>query len=113
LVDCNRNIKAKIRQQLQEFRGRNLLLHIGRNRWRIDSKYTTPAGNGSSAPANWNLVNLPSGFSNVDRVTLSFGTAGSGMGLDNYTFSPVPEPSTLALAALAGAGLLLFRRRRV
>ena len=31
----NRNIKAKIRQQLQELRDRNLLLHIDRNRWRL------------------------------------------------------------------------------
>ena len=29
----NRNIKAKIRQQLQELRDRNLLLHLDRNRW--------------------------------------------------------------------------------
>ncbi len=34
----NRNIKAKIRQQLQELRDRNLLLHLGRNCWRNDSK---------------------------------------------------------------------------
>jgi hypothetical protein len=31
----NRNIKAKIRQQLQELRDRNLLLHVGRNCWRL------------------------------------------------------------------------------
>jgi len=31
----NRNIKAKIRQQLQELRDRNLLLHLDRNRWRL------------------------------------------------------------------------------
>ena len=31
----NRNIKAKIRQQLQELRDRNLLLHVDRNRWRL------------------------------------------------------------------------------
>jgi len=31
----NRNIKAKIRQQLQELRDRNLLLHIDHNRWRL------------------------------------------------------------------------------
>jgi hypothetical protein len=34
----NRNIKAKIRQQLQELRDRNLLLHVGRNCRRINSK---------------------------------------------------------------------------
>jgi hypothetical protein len=33
LADGKRNIKAKIRQQLQELRDRNLLLHIDRNRW--------------------------------------------------------------------------------
>jgi len=31
----NRNIKAKIRQQLQALRDRNLLLHVGRNCWRL------------------------------------------------------------------------------
>jgi hypothetical protein len=31
----NRNVKAKIRQQLQVLRDRNLLLHIDRNRWRL------------------------------------------------------------------------------
>jgi type II restriction enzyme len=31
----NRNIKAKIRQQLQELRDRNLLLHLDRNHWRL------------------------------------------------------------------------------
>jgi type II restriction enzyme len=31
----NRNIKAKIRQQLQELRDRNLFLHVDRNRWRL------------------------------------------------------------------------------
>jgi type II restriction enzyme len=31
----NEHVKEKIRQQLQELRDRNLLLHIGRNRWRL------------------------------------------------------------------------------
>jgi type II restriction enzyme len=34
----NEHVKEKIRQQLQELRDRNLLLHIGRNCWRINSK---------------------------------------------------------------------------
>jgi type II restriction enzyme len=34
----NEHVKEKIRQQLQELRDRNLLLHIDRNRWRINSK---------------------------------------------------------------------------
>ncbi|HEX4350615.1 MAG TPA: hypothetical protein VH251_09510, partial [Verrucomicrobiae bacterium] len=31
----NRHIKDKIRQQLQQLRDRNLLLHVGRNCWRL------------------------------------------------------------------------------
>jgi len=31
----NRHIRDKIRQQLQKLRDRNLLLHIGRNRWQL------------------------------------------------------------------------------
>jgi type II restriction enzyme len=31
----NKNVRPKIRQQLQELRDRNLLLHIGRNCWRL------------------------------------------------------------------------------
>ncbi|MGA2787064.1 MAG: PEP-CTERM sorting domain-containing protein [Verrucomicrobiota bacterium] len=75
--------------------------------------YTTTAGGAFSGPASWSLVDLPSGFSDVDKVTISLGTMSYSAGFDNFTFSPVPEPSTLALTALAGAGLLLFRRRRV
>ena len=31
----NEHVKEKIRQQLQELRDRNLLLHVDRNRWRL------------------------------------------------------------------------------
>ena len=31
----NEHVKEKIRQQLQELRDRNLLLHVGRNCWRL------------------------------------------------------------------------------
>jgi len=76
--------------------------------------YTTTAGNGfSGGPAGWGFVNMTSGFSDVDKVTVSLGTMGYAAEFDNFTFSPVPEPSTLALVALAGTGLLHFRRRRV
>jgi hypothetical protein len=31
----NKNVRPKIRQQLQELRDRNLLMHVDRNRWRL------------------------------------------------------------------------------
>jgi len=31
----NKNVRPKIRQELQELRDRNLLLHVGRNYWRL------------------------------------------------------------------------------
>lgn len=45
-----------------------------------------------------------------------FGTGvnagGLASGITLYSVTPVPEPGTLALAALGGASLLLFRRRK-
>jgi hypothetical protein len=32
---ANRDVKGKIRQQLQELRDQSLLLHLDRNRWRL------------------------------------------------------------------------------
>ncbi|MBI3852664.1 MAG: PEP-CTERM sorting domain-containing protein [Verrucomicrobia bacterium] len=50
----------------------------------------------------WQLYGGPS--QNIDgTVTLWF---------DNVIFTPVPEPSTLALAALGGLALLIWRNRR-
>jgi hypothetical protein len=91
----------------------NILGYVGATQV-ASLSYTTTAGNGfSGGPASWSLVNMTSGFADVDKVTVSLGTMGNAAEFDNFTFSPVPEPSTLALAALGGASLLLFRRRRV
>jgi hypothetical protein len=48
-------------------------------------------------------------FSGIDEIR--FNTTIYG-GVDNFVISPVPEPSTLALAGLSGLGLLVFRRRK-
>lgn len=39
----NRNIKAKIRQQLQGLRDRNLLLHVERGLWRLPQICAAPS----------------------------------------------------------------------
>jgi hypothetical protein len=49
------------------------------------------------------------GFQSIDRVTITFG--GSG-GIDNLTFEPVPEPSTIALLGVGLLGLASQARRR-
>jgi hypothetical protein len=48
-------------------------------------------------------------FSGIDEIRFNTTTYG---GVDNFVISPVPEPTTLALAALGGLSLLLFRRRK-
>jgi hypothetical protein len=51
-----------------------------------NSPYTTPPGTAA------NILNDPAGL--------------------NFVLSPVPEPTTLALAALGGAAMLLIRRKK-
>ena len=60
---------------------------------------------------------LPGTFVNLDSVTVSNQITGSfrqdsGVSLDNILVNPVPEPSTLAVAALALVGLAKKRRRK-
>lgn len=66
-----------------------------------------------------NISNIPAWFdmsalSNVDRVDFELVPVFQGkgiFGLDDLTFTYIPEPASLAMLSLAGAGLL-FRRRR-
>lgn len=45
-------------------------------------------------------------------VPTAFGTLSGQIPGYSLTFTPVPEPTTFALAGLAGAALMIFRRRR-
>lgn len=62
----------------------------------------------------WSVV----GYGASTSLTPAFSVFGNGAGQINSGFvltqvAAVPEPGTLALAALGGASLLLFRRRKV
>lgn len=43
---------------------------------------------------------------------VDFGADLGGIGLTAFSVNPVPEPTTMALGALGGLGLLLFRRKQ-
>jgi hypothetical protein len=64
-------------------------------------------------PWTFSFTGLPAG---VDKVRITFvGTKISGLGLAFNNFTPiqtVPEPSTLALAAVGGMLLLALTARR-
>jgi hypothetical protein len=80
---------------------------------------------GDAAPANYTADAVFSqsltGLSIADGQSLNFSFTydrGSGSGsaqgiaMDNFSLNVVPEPSTYALLALAGAGLAAYRIRR-
>lgn len=48
------------------------------------------------------------GVASFDRVYINFGGSGA---IDNAVYTPIPEPATAGLLAVAGAGMLLRRRR--
>jgi hypothetical protein len=94
-----------------------------------DQPFNDPAGNGYSGAGDQNWGNLPGGGG---VQTLSTATPGTytldlyysaatsdgaaienGGSVDNYraTFTVVPEPSTIALAALGLIGMVVARRR--
>jgi hypothetical protein len=54
-------------------------------------------------------------FDSATQASSSVGVPNLNNGLyhGSFTIAPVPEPSTLALAGLGGAALLLFRRKKV
>lgn len=91
--------------------------------WSTDgTSYTPLISDAANKTSAWSVetVNFGSVLDNVPTafisLTLSGATSGSGNNrLDNIQLNttPVPEPSTLALAALGGvATLVAFRRRR-
>ena len=69
---------------------------------------------GDLSPAFLAAVQADNGW--VYGLNLNFNpTSASGaydMTFNSITFSPVPEPTSLALAGLGAAGLLVFRRRK-
>jgi hypothetical protein len=67
----------------------------------------------------YNITGAPSGTLSYFQLLLVMNTGGTGLAggygevsIDNITLNPVPEPSTLALAGLGAAALLIFRRRK-
>lgn len=70
------------------------------------SSYDTSTIRGHSAPVYW-LDAAPDVPNGADT---GFAFAA---GVPIFTVDPVPEPTTMALGALGGLGLLLFRRKQV
>jgi hypothetical protein len=72
---------------------------------------TFTAFTGESAVASIPLGNAP-GTGTAQAEDIFGSTTGQVGGLILGLVTPVPEPGTMALAALSGASLLLFRRRK-
>jgi hypothetical protein len=68
---------------------------------------TAAAAAAAGAPVGWSQAFLYTPATGINTPT-STSTVQGQFGV----FAPVPEPSTMALAALGGASLLLFRRRK-
>ncbi len=91
-----------------------------------DLTYLAPNTNATGVNPDggvWETLSLSTSVSQAlgggDVVTFTFfgdnGTGGGsrqGVAIDNFEFAVVPEPSTHALLALAGAGLAAYRLRR-
>ena len=78
------------------------LKRLGGNQYQILA-ITSGLDNATSFPANQLQVAVDGGFTD-----LLFETTTEAEGIDNLTFSEVPEPSTISLA-LAGAAAILIR----
>jgi hypothetical protein len=66
--------------------------------------------NGSIAAIGWsNPFNYTTGASTLDPNGQTLFT---GAGMNQFGVAPVPEPTTLALAGLGAASMLIFRRRK-
>jgi hypothetical protein len=74
--------------------------------------YSSGGGGGDSAIDS--LANPNVSVSNWGDTYTSYATGAGGPGLNSYTVSAVPEPSSMAAVGLAGAAIAghLMRRRR-
>ncbi|MBL8173037.1 MAG: PEP-CTERM sorting domain-containing protein [Bryobacterales bacterium] len=82
------------------------LRRLAENQYQILA-IATGLDNATTAPGNFLQVSVAGGFTH-----LLFETTTEAEGVDNLSFSPVPEPSAAALTALGAAGVLLRRRLR-
>ena len=71
----------------------------------------TPAGSftATNTPGQYATLSVTSAVVPIHRVVLTELTGDNGFVYDDLTFTPIPEPTSAALVALAG---LLARRRR-
>lgn len=70
---------------------------------------TLAAAAAAHAPVGWSSVFTYTAGANASSSIANFAAASPNFGV---FFPVVPEPTTLALAALGGASLLLFRRKK-
>lgn len=64
------------------------------------------------APVGWSTVFTYTAGQNGSSSVANFATAAPGTAFGVFSPVVVPEPTTLALAGLSGASLLLFRRKK-
>lgn len=78
--------------------------------WETKGTFVDPA----AAWAAWQSGALAGGFSNQIDYTLGGGVVTPPLmnGLQSFNIYMVPEPSSMALAGLGAAALLIFRRRK-
>jgi hypothetical protein len=75
------------------------------------TSYVWPLGSGTIGYFGVSTVGTGNAINGI--AELLFGTPGTTIQTGWYLYmTPVPEPSTIALAGLAGLSLLLFRRRK-
>jgi len=72
--------------------------------------YATPAAaQTAGAAVGWSA---PAQYTTVNSIGTANLTAGLFPSFGTFVPAPIPEPATMALAAIGGASLLLFRRRK-
>ena len=72
--------------------------------------YATPAAaQTAGAAVGWSA---PIQYTAVNNIGTAQSTLGAFASYGTFVPAPIPEPATMALAAIGGASLLLFRRRK-